>query len=88
MNICGILVHSQPDGFEAVKDRLLALPGVEVHGVSDEGRAVVTLETDNDDDVMADSLLQIQHTEGVIAASMIYHHSEEDNEAISEEKLI
>ncbi|MCP5009984.1 MAG: chaperone NapD, partial [Aestuariibacter sp.] len=43
MNICGILVHAHPDGFDAVKKRLLSVQGVEVHGMSDEGRVVVTL---------------------------------------------
>lgn len=84
MNICGILVHTKPDWVEAMKERLTALPGVEVHGVSDEGRMVVTLE-EEDEDTMADAMLQIQRLEGVLSASMIYHHCEEENEAIKEE---
>ena len=81
MNICGILVHLQPEGFNAVRERLLAVPGVDVHGVSEEGRTVVTLEED-DEDRMAESLLSIQRLEGVLSASMIYHHREDDNETI------
>ncbi|MCP3687872.1 MAG: chaperone NapD [Gammaproteobacteria bacterium] len=76
MNICGILVHAHPDGFDAVKKRLLSVKGVEVHGMSDEGRVVVTLEEENED-TMAESLLTVQRLEGVISASMIYHHNEE-----------
>ncbi|MCP4486475.1 MAG: chaperone NapD [Gammaproteobacteria bacterium] len=76
MNICGILVHARPDGFDAVKQRLLSVQGVEVHGMSDEGRVVVTLEEENED-TMAESLLTVQRLEGVISASMIYHHNEE-----------
>ncbi|MCP4188915.1 MAG: chaperone NapD [Gammaproteobacteria bacterium] len=76
MNICGILVHARPDGFGAVKKRLLSVKGVEVHGMSDEGRVVVTLEEENED-TMAESLLTVQRLEGVISASMIYHHNEE-----------
>ena len=78
MNICGILVHAQPEGFEVVRERLGQISGVEVHGVSEEGRAVVTLE-DDDEDRLADSMLAIEKTEGVLAASMIYHHREDDN---------
>ena len=78
MNICGILVHAQPEGFEVVRERLGHISGVEVHGVSEEGRAVVTLE-DDDEDRLADSMLAIEKTEGVLAASMIYHHREDDN---------
>ena len=77
MNICGILVHTQPAGFEAVRERLLSVEGIEVHGMSDEGRVVVTLEEDNED-LMADKLHQVQRMDGVISASMIYHHNEED----------
>ena len=35
MNICGILVHTQPDGIETMKERLVALPGVEIHAVDE-----------------------------------------------------
>jgi nitrate reductase NapD len=84
MNICGILVHTQPSGIDIMKERLTALPGVEVHGVNDDGRMVVTLEED-EEDTLADAMLSIQRMEGVISASMIYHHCEEENEAITEE---
>ncbi|MBU0501217.1 MAG: chaperone NapD [Gammaproteobacteria bacterium] len=78
MNICGILVHAHPEGFDAVRERLLGIAGVEVHGISEEGRAVVTLEED-DEDRLAESMLAIQKLEGVLSASLIYHHNEDDN---------
>ena len=77
MNICGILVHAQPTNFDAVRENLLSVNGVEIHGMSDEGRVVITLEED-DENAMADSLHRVQRLEGVISASMIYHHNEED----------
>jgi nitrate reductase NapD len=80
MNICGILVHLHPASFEQVKQRLLQITGVEVHGMSDEGRVVITLE-EEDEDRMAQSMVAIQLCEGVLSASMIYHHREEDEEA-------
>jgi len=86
MNICGILVHAHPEGFEVVRQRLTDVPGVEVHGISDEGRAVVTLEDENEDQ-LADSMHAIQTMEGVLSASMIYHHREEDNEPTEEETV-
>ncbi len=85
MNICGVLVHARPDNTEAVKERLVQLAGVEVHGINEDGRMVVTLEED-DEGRMADTLLGLQQLEGVISASMIYHHSEED-EATPEEVI-
>ncbi|SCZ52444.1 chaperone NapD [Thiohalomonas denitrificans] len=83
MNICGVLVHARPENLEVVSERLLMVDGVEVHGSNEDGRMVVTLEQD-DNDRMADALLDFQRLEGVISASMIYHHSEE-TEAYAEE---
>ncbi|OOZ40034.1 chaperone NapD [Solemya elarraichensis gill symbiont] len=77
MNICGILVHAQPTNFDAVRERLLSVNGIEVHGMSDEGRVVITLEED-DENAMADALHKVQTLEGVISASMIYHHNEDE----------
>lgn len=87
MNICGIMVHAHPETFEAVRKRLLAIPGVEVHGISEEGRAVVTLEEDNEDQ-LADSMFAIRNTEGVLSASMIYHHREEDELETNREETL
>jgi nitrate reductase NapD len=77
VNICGILVHIHPQEYPAMRERLQSIPGVEVHGLSDEGRTVVTLEED-DEDRMAESMFAIQKTEGVLSASMIYHHREDE----------
>ena len=83
MNICGVLVHARPENIEVVSERLLMVDGVEIHGSNEDGRMVVTLEED-DNDRMADALMDFQKLEGVISASMIYHHSE-DIEAHAEE---
>ncbi|WP_303906131.1 chaperone NapD [Thiohalomonas denitrificans] len=83
MNICGVLVHARPENIDVVRERLLMVDGVEVHGSNEDGRMVVTLEQD-DNDRMADALFDFQRLEGVISASMIYHHSEE-TEAHAEE---
>ncbi|OOY47558.1 chaperone NapD [Solemya velum gill symbiont] len=77
MNICGILVHAKPTSFDGVRERLLSVDGIEIHGMSDEGRVVITLEED-DEDAMSDALHKVQTLEGVISASMIYHHNEDE----------
>ena len=82
MNICGILVNTKPENITAVTERLVAIPGIEVHAASDEGQMVVTLE-EFEQDVSAEKMLGIQKVEGVISASMIYHHCED--EALGEE---
>lgn len=82
INTCGILVNIKPENVAAVTERLLAIAGFEVHGVSDDGQMVVTLE-EVEEDATAEKMLGIQKIEGVISASMIYHHCED--EALGEE---
>ncbi len=89
MNICGILVHMRPEQFEVVSERLSARTGIEVHGISEDGRAVVTLET-VDNDASAEALTGIQQVEGVINASMIYHYCDdaEHKEVLDENDVV
>ncbi len=79
MNISGVLVHARPEQAAEVAERLTALPGVEVHAVSAEGRLVVTVE-EADTRMMADRVVQVQDVPGVISAAMIYHHYEADDD--------
>lgn len=80
INVSGLLVHALPDKAEAVRARLLQLPGIEVHAVSPEGRLVVTLENASDQD-MADIFARVQALPDVLSASLVYHHSEDTEEA-------
>lgn len=89
MNICGILVHIRPEQLEDVSKRLLARTGIEVHGMSEDGRVVVTLESSGQD-ASAEALIGIQRVAGVISASMIYHYCddaerEQVNDVVPEE---
>ncbi len=77
MNISGVLVHSRPETSAAVKQRLLAFDGVEVHAIADNGKIIVTVE-EKDSRQMADTVMDIQNVEGVISAALIYHHYEDD----------
>lgn len=77
MNISGVLVHARPEKAEEVARRLEALPGVEVHAISAEGRLVVTVE-EAETRMLADKVVQVQDVPGVISAAMIYHHYEAD----------
>jgi nitrate reductase NapD len=76
INISGLLVHAHPDRAEAVRMRLLQIPGLEVHAVSPEGRLVVTLENASDGD-MATTFERVQTLPDVLSASLIYHHTED-----------
>ena len=77
MNISSALVHAHPANATAVAQRLTALPGVEVHGISPEGKLIVTIESDDDDSTLA-TYTRIGQLEGVLAAALIYNHSESE----------
>lgn len=79
MNISSAIVHAHPANTAAVAQRLIALPGVEVHGTSPEGKMIVTIESDDDDSTLA-TYTRIGQTEGVLAAAMIYNQSESEPE--------
>jgi nitrate reductase NapD len=79
MNICGVLVHAHPDRATTVAAALTQIAGCELHGNADGGRLIVTLE-DTQTTLALTGLEQIHRTPGVIAAALIYHHFEPDNE--------
>jgi nitrate reductase NapD len=76
MNISGVLVRAYPEQVTSVGESLVAMQGVEVHGNSDDGRIVVTVEQD-DANLMSDVLTNMQTIPGVLAASMVYHQFED-----------
>ncbi|EIJ33867.1 chaperone NapD [Thiothrix nivea] len=75
-NICGVLVQIRLEQREAMKQQLLAIPGLEIHADSPEGKLVVTVEADDYTEA-AEALNQLQTMKGVLSASLIYHHAEE-----------
>ena len=77
-NICGVLVHTRPGNVEDVKSRLAALPGVEVHAATEEGRLVVTVE-DTPEHLALDTINDIFQTEGVINASLVYQYTDDED---------
>jgi len=79
MNIAGVVIHARPEKLEGVEAQLLGLPGVEVHATADDGRMVVTVE--DEAPRLADTVMGLQDVDGVLSASLIYHHFEDSEEA-------
>ncbi len=75
VNICGVLVHARPDKARTVEARLAQLPGVDVHASSDDGRIVITVE-DVQASLASDTMVRINDLDGVLSASIVYHHCE------------
>jgi periplasmic nitrate reductase NapD len=79
VNISSVIVHPGPGEAEAVRARLVGLVGIEVHAMAEDGRMIVTVETDNDG-AMIDAFAAINKTDGVMSAAMVYHQTESDPE--------
>jgi nitrate reductase NapD len=76
MNISSIVVQTYPQNANALQSELANLPGVDVHGVSEEGRIIITVE-DIPDKAPAETLMNVQNMQGVLSASLIYNYCDE-----------
>lgn len=72
-HICGVLVQARPDRLESAVAGLAALPGVEVHQRTGDGRLVVTVE-DTPDATAGETMHRFYGVDGVISASLVYHY--------------
>lgn len=77
MNISSAIIHARPGAVALVQAGLATLPGVEVHGISPEGKMIVTIETEDDDGNVAAYEL-IGRLDGVMSAAMVYHQTESE----------
>jgi periplasmic nitrate reductase NapD len=75
MNISGVYVRTWPADADNVRQQLEQTTGVEVHASSKTGGLVVTVESANAG-VMADIVDSFQHLDGVLSATLVYHHEE------------
>ena len=75
-NICGVVVHTQPQDMQDVQARLIEIPGVEIHGHNTDGRLVVTVE-DTPQQACIDTLGAMHRIDGVLSASLSYQHGED-----------
>lgn len=75
VNISSVIVGAAPGHLDKVREQLAAVPGVEVHLVSEDGRLVITIEAASDGKT-ADCFEMIRQMPGVMSASMVYHQFE------------
>lgn len=77
MNISSAIIHVLPGNVAIVQAGLATLAGVEVHGISPEGKMIVTIETE-DEGSNADTYQRIGQLDGVMSAAMVYHQTESE----------
>lgn len=75
IHISSLIVHSRPRRARAVADRLRGMAGVRIHGGTEAGKLVVTLETASEGETM-ERFAGIQALDGVLAAALVFHHVE------------
>ena len=74
-HISSLVVHSRPDRVPFIVERIGAIEGAEVHGGEEAGKLIVTLETDTESQVV-ERINAIQLLDGVLAATLVFHHFE------------
>ena len=75
LHISSLLVHARPASLPAVRAALATLDGVEIHGASDTGKIVVTLETESSGGIV-ERLANIRDLAGVLSAVLVFHQIE------------
>jgi periplasmic nitrate reductase NapD len=83
IHIASLVVHALPQHAMAVTAAITALPAAQVHGLSPQGKLVVTLEAESDA-TMLDQIAAIQQLDGVLTAALVYQCADR-REAMDEE---
>jgi periplasmic nitrate reductase NapD len=76
MNISSVVLRARPADLVQVRSALAALPGVEVHAATGEGRVVITVE-DAATANAADTFVRLHEIRGVMSVAMVYHYSDD-----------
>ncbi len=69
MNIASLVLRIRPESRQETEVALRALPGVECHHMSDDGRLIVTVE-DAHGAAMSDTLVAVHRVPQVLAAAL------------------
>jgi len=79
MNLSSLIVDTQPNQVDTVCAILRQWPGVEVQVATEQGKLIVTVETDFDEQT-TDIFARINALDGVMAVAMVYHQYEPEPE--------
>ena len=83
MNISSAIVYANPHQSGTVRASLAALPGLEIHNDTGDGRFIVTVE-DLNGVCAADTIMQLHRLDGVLSAVMVYQYNDDDANAEGE----
>ena len=74
MNLASLVLRIQPERRIAAEDALTALPSVECHAISDDGKLIVTVEETPQSSV-AETLIAVHGVPEVLAVTLAYEHN-------------
>ena len=77
VDISSVVVHVDPPGVGRVRALIDAMPGLQTHAATDDGKLVVTIEAASEDTSIA--LMETVRTlPGVLAVALVFHKFETD----------
>ena len=74
--VASAIVHALPGRAAALRTKLGAMPGIEIHGETADGRFVISVE-DSGAGSTGDTLLALHRIEEVLAAALVAHYETE-----------
>jgi len=83
LHVSGVLVRTRPEAMWQTREHLETMPGVEIYTTTSDGHIVTVVERGSAA-ALTDSFQQIQNSDGVLSASLVYHYSDTSN-ALDEE---
>lgn len=75
MNISSAIVYAKSEHDKALRTLLSQIPGVEVHASTDDGKMIITIETESDRTAVT-IYEDIERMEGVLSVAMIFQQTE------------
>lgn len=73
LNIVGMVINANPSKQTRLQQSLNALSGIEIHA-SEPGRLIVTIDEDECQSSLFDTITQLNNTSGVLSTSIAYHY--------------
>jgi nitrate reductase NapD len=75
LHIVSLSVRTSPSNVQAAQDAVCQLPGAEIHAVTKDGQIVITIEADNEAQILA-TMSSIRGLAGVISLALTFHQVE------------
>ena len=75
MNISSAIVYAKSEDEPALRSLLSQVPGVQVHASTDDGKMIITIESENDRSAVA-VYEGIERMAGVLSVAMIFQQTE------------